>query len=204
MPSNPYPEPEFLNILKLQLKRWLQEKSTFSNGILKQPDYSLTAVSHCGQETYSLATGLNARGGHAQLFFESAIAIPQLEGSTSAIAIPQLLKKCSSAIATPQFCNRNFFRSPQLQVRNLRTLLPQFSAYIWPWSSLKLEIFLPPGFFCYERILKGQQHKIFGLCFFRVNPNEPESYSKRGSNSVSNRNNANQVMNPELMGSTLE
>jgi hypothetical protein len=30
------------------------------------------------------------RGGHVQLFFESAIAIPQIEGSTSAIAIPQL------------------------------------------------------------------------------------------------------------------
>ncbi len=33
------------------------------------------------------------RGGHAQLFFESAIAIPQFEGSTSAIAIPQLFKE---------------------------------------------------------------------------------------------------------------
>jgi hypothetical protein len=31
--------------------------------------------------------------GHAQLFFESAIAIPQLDGSTSAIAIPQLFKE---------------------------------------------------------------------------------------------------------------
>jgi hypothetical protein len=47
--------------------------------------------------------------GHAQLFFESAIAISQLEGSTSAIAIPQLLKKCCSATATPQFRNRSFF-----------------------------------------------------------------------------------------------
>ncbi len=42
-------------------------------------------------------------------FFESDIAIPQLEGSTSAIAIPQLLKKCCSATATPQFRNHNFF-----------------------------------------------------------------------------------------------
>jgi hypothetical protein len=32
------------------------------------------------------------RGEHAQLFFESAIAIPQLEGSTFANAIPQLFK----------------------------------------------------------------------------------------------------------------
>jgi hypothetical protein len=31
------------------------------------------------------------RGGQAQHSFESAITIPQLEGSTSAIAIPQLL-----------------------------------------------------------------------------------------------------------------
>jgi hypothetical protein len=44
-----------------------------------------------------------------ELGVESTIAIPQLEGSTSAIAIPQLLKKCCSANATPQFRNRNFF-----------------------------------------------------------------------------------------------
>jgi hypothetical protein len=37
-------------------------KINFSNGILKQPDFSLTSVGHCGQETYSLATGLNAAG----------------------------------------------------------------------------------------------------------------------------------------------
>jgi hypothetical protein len=45
------------------------------------------------------------RGGHTQLFLESAIAIPQLEGSTSAIAFPQLFKEMllrnrNSAIAT--------------------------------------------------------------------------------------------------------
>jgi hypothetical protein len=33
------------------------------------------------------------RGGYAQLLFESAIAIPELKGSTSAIAIPQLFKE---------------------------------------------------------------------------------------------------------------
>jgi hypothetical protein len=45
---------------------------------------------------------VNSRGGHAQLFFESSIAILQLEGSTSTIAIPQLLKEMllrNSAIA---------------------------------------------------------------------------------------------------------
>ncbi len=62
-----------------------------------------------------------SRDGHAQLFFESAIAIPPLEGSTSAIAIPQLLKKCCYATSTPQFCNRNFFlmsATSSLQVEN--------------------------------------------------------------------------------------
>jgi hypothetical protein len=48
------------------------------------------------------------RGGHVQLFFESAIAIPQLEGSASAIAIPQLFKEMllrnrNSAIPQSQF-----------------------------------------------------------------------------------------------------
>jgi hypothetical protein len=56
------------------------------------------------------------RGGHEQLFFESAIAIPQLEESTSAIALPQLLKKCCSATANPQFRNRNF-----LEVHNFKS-----------------------------------------------------------------------------------
>jgi hypothetical protein len=50
-----------------------------------------------------------SRGGHAQFFLESAIAIPQFEGSTSAIATLQLLKKCCFATATPQFRNRNCF-----------------------------------------------------------------------------------------------
>ncbi len=57
------------------------------------------------------------RGGHAQHFFESAIAIPQLEGSTSAIAILQLLKKCCSATAIPQsqFFQKSAASSPQLE-----------------------------------------------------------------------------------------
>jgi hypothetical protein len=62
-------------------------------------------------------SALISRGGHAQLFFESAIAIPQLEGSTSAIAIPQLLKKCCSATATPQlqFFLKSATSSPELE-----------------------------------------------------------------------------------------
>ncbi len=47
------------------------------------------------------------RGGHALLFLESAVAVPQLEERTSAITIPQLLKEC--CVATPQFRSRNFF-----------------------------------------------------------------------------------------------
>jgi hypothetical protein len=57
------------------------------------------------------------RGGHVQLFFESAIANPQFEGSTSAIAIPQLLKKFCSATAIPQsqFFLKSATSSPQLE-----------------------------------------------------------------------------------------
>ncbi len=47
--------------------------------------------------------------GTHNFFLKSAIAIPQLEGSTSAIAIPQCLEKCCSTTATPQFRNRIFF-----------------------------------------------------------------------------------------------
>jgi hypothetical protein len=57
--------------------------------------------------------------------------------------------------------NRNFFRSPQLQVRNLKALLPQFTAYFWPWSSLKADIFLPPGVFCYGEDFKGTVERYF-------------------------------------------
>jgi hypothetical protein len=64
-------------------------------------------MTHYGTDRLLIRNTLNIRGGHAQLFFEFATAIPQLEGSTSAIAIPQLFKKCCSATATPQFRNRN-------------------------------------------------------------------------------------------------
>jgi hypothetical protein len=61
-----------------------------------------------------------AKVGTRNFLFDSAIAIPQFEGSTSATfqetllcnrnsAIPQLLKKRCSATATPQFRNRSFF-----------------------------------------------------------------------------------------------
>ncbi len=57
---------------------------------------------HCDTLRILCLKCVYSRGGHEQLFFESAIAIPQLEGSTSAIAIPQLFKKCYSATAIPQ------------------------------------------------------------------------------------------------------
>jgi hypothetical protein len=73
--------------------------------------------------TAQLVLLVNVRGGHAQLFFESAIAIPQLEGSTSAIAIPQLfknmlLRNCNSAIPQSQFFLKSATSSPQLGSSN--------------------------------------------------------------------------------------
>jgi hypothetical protein len=65
---------------------------------------SRVSVPLCGGNLGSLSS----RGGQAQFFFESAIAIPQLEGSTCAIATPQLiiemlLRTCNSAIPQSQF-----------------------------------------------------------------------------------------------------
>ncbi len=59
-----------------------------------------------------------------QLFFESAIAIPQLEGSTSATF---------KAVA-PQPQLRNSAIAIFSDDRNLRTLIPQFFANFWPWN----------------------------------------------------------------------
>jgi hypothetical protein len=70
------------------------------------------------------------RGVHQQFFFESAIAIPQLEGNTSAIAIPQLFKEMLLHNRNSAFPQSQFFSD----VRNLRASFPQFSAYFWPWN----------------------------------------------------------------------
>ncbi len=64
---------------------------------------------------------VSGRCGHAQLFFESAIATLQHEGCTSAIAIPQLFKEML-------LHNRNSAIAILSEVRNLRALLPQFLA----------------------------------------------------------------------------
>jgi hypothetical protein len=65
---------------------------------------------------------MNVNGRQTQLFFESAIAIPQLEGCTFAIAIPQVMKKCCSAT------HNSTIPQQQLQVCNLRPSLSQFLA----------------------------------------------------------------------------
>jgi hypothetical protein len=63
---------------------------------------------------------LISKGGQAQLFFESAIAISQLEGNTSAIAIPQLFKAMllrnrDSAIPQSHFFLMSATSNPQLE-----------------------------------------------------------------------------------------
>ncbi len=86
------------------------------------PGHHLGGMLHCllGE---LLLKAVRARGGHAQLFFESAIAIPQLEGSSSAIAITQLFKDMllrnrNSAIPQLQFFLKSATSSPQLRSFN--------------------------------------------------------------------------------------
>jgi hypothetical protein len=71
-------------------------------------------------KSHLFETSVITRGGQAQLFFESAIAIPQLEGSASAIAILQLFKEMllrnrNSAIPQSQFLLKSATSSPQLE-----------------------------------------------------------------------------------------
>jgi hypothetical protein len=70
---------------------------------------------------------LHCRGGHAKLFF--AISIPQLEGSTSTIAIPQLLKKCCSTTTTPQL--RNSAIAIFSEVRNFKSATLELHFHIF-------------------------------------------------------------------------
>jgi hypothetical protein len=97
-------------------------------------------------------------------FFESAIAIPQLEGSTTAIAIPQLFKEtmlrnCNSAIAIFP------------EVRNLRASLRQFLAYfcrVVAWN-LYIYFFTARCFFCYSMDFREKVACDFRPLFFFVN-----------------------------------
>ncbi len=88
--------------------------------------------------------------GTRNFFFESAIAIPQLEGSTSAIVIPQLLKKSFSAIAIFS------------EVRNLRASIPQFSAHFRPWNPVD------------SWGEKSEVKKMSGYCPFKASFRFPE------------------------------
>jgi hypothetical protein len=54
--ENLFPGARILIHFKVTTEKIAYEKVNFSNGILKQPDFSLPAVCHCGQETYYLAT----------------------------------------------------------------------------------------------------------------------------------------------------
>jgi hypothetical protein len=61
-----------------------------------------------------------SRGGHVLLFFQSSIAILQLEGSTSAIVILQLFKEMllcnrNSTIPQLQYFLKSATSSPQLE-----------------------------------------------------------------------------------------
>ncbi len=72
------------------------------------------------KEIFSSASSEINKGGHAQLFYEPTIAIPQLEGRTSAIAIPQLFKEillrnCNSTIPQSQFFLMSATSSPQVK-----------------------------------------------------------------------------------------
>jgi hypothetical protein len=90
-------------------RRWQRSQSTMgteTRWIISQNHQQYTSSS-------SMSTFSNASA--RQSSTESAIAILQLERRASAIAIPQLLKECCSTTATPQFRNRNFFCSPQLE-----------------------------------------------------------------------------------------
>jgi hypothetical protein len=80
-------------------------------------------------------------------FFESAIAIPQLEGSPSAIAILQLFKAmllCNRNSAIAFFSEIRIFKSAtsDLHFRNFQHIFVRGLA-------LNYIFFLPPGVFCY-------------------------------------------------------
>jgi hypothetical protein len=71
--------------------------------------------------------------GTRNFLLESALAIPQLEESTSAIAIPQLFKEMSLRNHNSAIPQSQFFLSPQLE--SLTSAI--FDIFLLPWSSLK-------------------------------------------------------------------
>ncbi len=111
-----------------------------------------------------------AEVGTRNFFYESAITIPQVEGSTSSNTIPQLLKKCCSATATLQL---QFF----LKSETLNPPLESFTSAIFgiflalesSWfMKKKLEVKIScncpfKASFCFQR--NRQLHKYFWLIF---------------------------------------
>ncbi len=125
-------------------------------------------------------------------------SIQRWAGTCNFFLSPQSqFRNLKEALPQPQF--RNFLRNIALQlrnsattifseVRNLRASLLQFSAYFWPWSSLKLDFFLPPGIFLLLRgFYRDSSLRFSASVFFScINPIwTPESYSKRFLNLVS-------------------
>ncbi len=92
----------------------------------------LYQASHCPIQL------LVTRGGHAQLFSKSAVLILQLEGTTSAIAIPQLFKETmfrNRDIAIPQ--SQHFLKSETWELHS-RNFLHIFGRGIWSIHEKKI------------------------------------------------------------------
>jgi hypothetical protein len=75
----PLTRARILKYFKVTAEKIALGKVNFSNGILKLPHFSLTAVCHCGNETYSLAAGLNA-----------AVLVTILERQLVCLRIPKI------------------------------------------------------------------------------------------------------------------
>ncbi len=109
---------------------------------------------------------------HFNINVHNYVHIPEV-GTRNFFSSPQS-QLCNSKEALPQSQFRNFLKNvapqPQLrnsaiaifsEVRNSRALFPQFSADFWRGVAWNYIFFYRQVFFAVERILKGQQHKIF-------------------------------------------
>jgi hypothetical protein len=104
------------------------------------------------------------RGGHAQLCFESAFAIPQLEGSTSVIIIPLVFQEMCLCDCNSAILNRIFSISPQLE----------------SFISAIFGVFLAVDqvFFAIQRILIGSSTRFSASVFFVNQPHMKIIYSR--------------------------
>ncbi len=105
-------------------------------------------------------THIHQRWARATFFWvrnrNSATCRKHLRNRNSATFQRMSLRNRNSAIPQSQF-----FWNPQLQVRNLRALLPQFSADFWHGVAWNYLFFYRQVFFAIERMLKGQWHENF-------------------------------------------